>query len=64
MKKRFALAAAALAFSIIPFAYIEEAKTETYANVEERLESLTPFDHKNKRSLLAITCVKKKFEKK
>ena len=66
MKKRFALAAAALAFSMIPFASIEEAKTETYANVEARLESLWYLDpkNKNKRILFSETCVKKKFEKK
>ena len=65
MKKRFALAVA-LAVSIIPFAYIEEAKTETYADVEARLERLRFGDpkNKNKRFLLYITCVKKKFEKK
>ena len=62
--KRFALAAAALAFSMIPFASIEEAKTETYANVEKQLSRLRPFDYKNIRFLLYITCVKKKFEKK
>ena len=65
MKKRFALAAA-LAFSIIPFASIEEAKTETYADVEARLERLrygVP-KNKNRRVVFSATCVKKKFEKK